>query len=194
MRTLIYGMQSSGASLFCYWMAQKRGCVAVIDLYHDQVAPHIDHPDVVLKCVATKGIGIDRHIDSFRPDRVILFCRNPVENCLSLSEKVYANFGGTVDEKLGVMDGVVGSGRFKTVVRYEDFIMGRVPEDLGSVGNYEFDRTIDEVKGYNFDSSNWCRENYKKRWGTGNIHGSRKALSLLRPQTRDSFKSLGELY
>ena len=194
MRTLIYGMQSSGASLFCYWMAQQSGSVAVIDLYHDQVAPRIDHPDVVLKCVVTRSIGIDAHLESFAPDRVIIFCRNPVENCLSLSEKVYANFGGSIDEKMGVLDAILRSGRFRNVVRYEDFIMGRFPEDLGSASNYEFARTIDEVKSYNFENSEWCKQNYKKRWGTGNIHGSKRALSLLRPATRACFKGLGELY
>jgi len=56
MKTLIYGMQSSGASLFAYWLSQQNQCLSIIDLYHDQLAPSLDHDNVVLKCVVTKNI------------------------------------------------------------------------------------------------------------------------------------------
>ena len=44
MRILVYGMQSSGASLFTYFLAQRPDTIAVIDLWDGVVAP--DFQDV----------------------------------------------------------------------------------------------------------------------------------------------------
>lgn len=173
MRTLIYGMQSSGASLFCYWLGQQSDCISIIDLYFDQIAPPIDYTNVIVKCVVTKNITLEEHIDSFKPDKIILFVRNPIQNYLSLSEKKYSNWGGTINEKFSILD---QTKKFDIMVKYEDFIMQK---NLGIGKNeyYEFKKSLNTIVNYNCINNDWCRENYKKTWSIGNIHANN--LSVL---------------
>jgi len=190
MKTLVYGMQSSGASLFTYWLAQQRDCLGVIDLYYNQLAPPIEHDNVVVKCVASKEFTIEDHMASFKPDRVILFVRNPVENYLSLSEKTYAKYGGSIEEKLSIVDSCLAHSKYDVLVRYEDFILRRVPEGVGQSSYFDFSRTLDEVKQYNFSHSDWCKDNYKKKWGIGNIHASQNSLLVL----QQVYPNLSKIY
>lgn len=192
MRTLVYGMQSSGASVFTYWLAQQQTGVAVIDLYFDQLAPFIEHENVILKCTATKAHSLQSQIDAFKPDKVILFVRNAVENFLSLSQKMYAETGGTVMEKMELFNQVIAEKKYDQLVRYEDFIARKVDPKLGDESNYLFRKTIDEIKQYNFHNSPWCRDNYKIKWGTGNIHAGLPELKILVNQ--DQFPNLRNLY
>jgi hypothetical protein len=179
MKTLIYGMQSSGASLFAYWLAQQDNCIGVIDLHFDEVAPPIEFENVILKCVPSKDVSLERHIDSFRPDKVIFFVRNPIENYLSLSEKVYSNHGGSIEYKLSIMDSHVNCTKHDGLVRYEDFIVGRVPQDIGHPSYYEFRKSLSDIKHFNFLHSPWCKDNFKIKWGIGNIHENGRNLSIL---------------
>ncbi len=171
MKTIIYGMQSSGASLFCYWLSQQDNCIGITDLYYDQVSPDINHENVVLKCVVTKNISFDRHIESFKPDRKILFIRNPIENYLSLSEKIYSDFGGSIDDKFKILEKHLDTKNFDYIIKYEDFIMKKT--ELGDNSYYNFKKTTTEVVQYNNLNNNWCQTNYKKKWGIGNIHANR---------------------
>jgi hypothetical protein len=192
MKTLVYAMQSSGASLFSYWLAQKNNCLSVIDLYYNQIAPQLDHDNVVVKCVVTKEFSLEDHIASFKPDNLVFFIRNPIENYLSLSEKIYASFGGSIEEKLAILDSRLLQGKYDFLVRYEDFILERVPSGLGCASYFDFKRTLDEVKDYNFFHSSWCKNNYKKKWGVGNIHASQNSLSILKKH-RD-YPNLSKIY
>jgi hypothetical protein len=192
MKTLIYGMQSSGASLFTYWLSQQENSLSVIDLYYNQLMPRLDHDDVVVKCVVSKEFSIENQVNSFKPDRVILFVRNPVENYLSLSEKVYANYGGLIKEKFAIMDSCIGQKKYDIIVRYEDFIMGRVPDGIGSMSYFNFNRTLDDIKKYNFIHSEWCRFNFRKKWGIGNIHANSSSLLIL--NERKEYKNLSSFY
>jgi len=170
MKTLIYGLQSSGASLFSYWLSQQENCIGVIDLYFNQVSPFIDHDNVVLKCCITKDIPLEFHVESFKPDQIILFIRNPITNHLSLSEKSYSNSGGSIEDKLSLLETYFSQKKFDTVIKYEDFISKRLPSHVGCPSYFQFKKTIENVKEYNFLKSDWCRTKYKKGWGIGNIH------------------------
>lgn len=186
MKTLIYSMQNSGASLYAYWLAQEPNTVAVLDLYFDQIAPAIDYENVILKCVVNKDIPLENHLDSFQPDRLILFVRNTVENYLRLYEKRYGDWGGTVDEKMAVLNHYIGFMNFDEVVKYEDFLAKK----LGHFEYYKFPRSLCEVVDFNKQNSEWCNVNYRKNWGTGNIHANR--LDIL--NCYDNFPNLSKLY
>ena len=68
MRVLVYGMQSSGASLVTLTLAQKRECVAFVDIWNMFAAPELktDH-DIVAKVVVTTAFSLEVHRRRFRP-------------------------------------------------------------------------------------------------------------------------------
>lgn len=188
MRTLIYAMQSSGASLFSYWLSQQESCLGVVDLYFDQISPSLEHDNIVLKCVATKEFTLEDHKSAFKPDKVILFTRNPVANYLSLSEKQYCNWGGTIDQKFKIFDQCIENEKFDLLVKYEDFIMKK-SLGVGDPSFYSFNKTITDVIQYNSINNDWCRLNYKKKWGIGNIHANN-----LNSMNIDDFPNLKRMY
>src|SRR5690349_15288916 len=101
MRILVYGMQSSGASLFTYFLAQRPDTIAVIDLWDGVVAPDFQdvQKDVIVKCVVAPVTPLEGHLVSFKPDVKILFVRSKQSNEESLSLKSYRNDGGKMEEK-----------------------------------------------------------------------------------------------
>lgn len=124
MRLLVYGMQSSGASLFTFFLAQRRDCLPFIDILNNYAAPRLDTGlDAVAKCVITTAYSLDEHIERFQPDRTLLFLRHPCHNYYSLQSKNYRNHSGLIDEKFSLLDTVFRQrDRFDAVVTYEDFL------------------------------------------------------------------------
>jgi hypothetical protein len=61
------------------------------------------------------------------------------------------------------------------VIHYEDFL-NEPPKLLATLGGlvspefYDFKRTKQKILSFNRTHSAWCRKNYNKRWGFGNIH------------------------
>ena len=47
MRIIVYGMQSSGASYFTYFLAQKTNYIGVIDLWSSELAPFFENNNVI---------------------------------------------------------------------------------------------------------------------------------------------------
>ena len=179
-RLLIYAMESSGASTFCLMLGQAPDSVPVVDLWSHCIAPplRLDKPTVV-KATATALYQVGHHIASFRPDRTILFLRDPVAVYCSLTKYHYANQFGTVEEKLARFDAEFGSTAFDLVLRYEDFL-ARDPALLvalhgigwpSTVEHYRLDRSIDQIREHNFSQSDWLREEYERGWGFGNFKG-----------------------
>ena len=124
MRVLVYGMQSSGASLVTLTLAQKRECVAFVDIWNMFAAPELktDH-DIVAKVVVTTAFSLEVHRRRFRPDATILVLRHPVDTYDSLIVKSYAHEGGLIDEKFAVLEEVFRSGTaFDHMIHYEDFV------------------------------------------------------------------------
>ena len=191
MRWLVYGLQSSGASLFSYFLAQAEGALAVIDLRarrrewlhrrETPVAPALEYAGpVVVKCVVTTRVSFEAHRESFQPDRSILFLREPCANLASLRVKPYARHGGSVDEKLALLDHYYAKRHiFDAVFHYEDFITNAADsvERLCSLGwpadlaHYGFPASIEEVVCRSRERSAWCDQTFGKRWGTGNVRG-----------------------
>jgi len=192
MKILIYGLQSSGASLFTFWLSQQLKYIGIIDIYFNVLAPNINCENVVAKCTINELFKFEEHVDSFKPDKKILFVRNPFENYLSLKEKIYSGFGGEIDKKFKLNDFYIENKKnyFDYVITYEDFLMKKINFELKDFGDYNFPRSINSLIDFNNKNNLWCKENYKKLWGTGNIHMNQ--LSLL--NTISNFKEVCKLY
>lgn len=199
MRWLVYGLQSSGASLFSYFLAQAEDAVAVIDLRarrrewlhrrETPVAPALEAAGpVVVKCVVTARVSFEQHRDAFRPDRSILFLREPCANLSSLRAKPYARHGGSIDAKLALLEHYQGERHlFDAVFHCEDF----VADPAGSVqrlrglgwpallAHYDFPLSLEEVVRRSRERSDWCDRTFGKRWGTGHARGRAVDARLL---------------
>jgi hypothetical protein len=178
-RTLIYGMQSSGASLFAYFLSQRPETIGIIDLWHGCLAPDLAADtarDVVLKCVVTERWSFEDHVRSFQPDVKILFLRDEDANRRSLSTKPYRNKSGSIERKFQIVNECRNHlSWFDHVVHYETFTgqPGTCLEQLGDLadlGYYAFRRSRDEIIDFNSKNSRWCRKNHLRSWSFGNIH------------------------
>lgn len=88
MRLLIHGMQSSGATTFTRTLAERPGCVALVDIANNFAAPRATTTvDFVAKVVVTTAYPLAVHVERFRPDKVVLLLRDPRDNYQSLRTK-----------------------------------------------------------------------------------------------------------
>jgi hypothetical protein len=134
MRLLVHGMQSSGASAFTMFLAQRPEALALVDIPNDYAAPYASSPlDFVAKVVITTAYPLAVHVARFRPDRTILFLRDPRDNYASLQTKNYRNHCGLMREKFRLLDQAFAErGRYDAVIYYEDFV-ARDPAVLDAV-------------------------------------------------------------
>lgn len=138
MRLLVHGMQSSGATAFTLFLAQRPDCLALVDIPNNFAAPRLDTPadapvDMVAKVVVTTAYPLAVHMERFRPDRIVLLLRDPRDNYVSLRTKNYRNYSGLMDEKFLLLDQLFAErDRFDAVIRYEDFV-ARDPAVLETV-------------------------------------------------------------
>src|SRR4029079_2548918 len=134
MRLLVHGMQSSGASAFTMFLAQRPEALALVDIPNNFAAPRISTPlDFVAEVVITPAYPLAVHVDRFRPDRTILFLRDPRDNYVSLRTKPYRNYSGLMREKFRLLEGIFAErSRYDAVIHYEDFV-ARDPEVIATV-------------------------------------------------------------
>jgi hypothetical protein len=87
-RIFVYGMQSSGASLFVLFLAQMPETVAAIDLWAYFVAPRLrPNAHCILKAVVCSEIDLEQHLENYQPHFKILFLGDPVQTYSSLNQK-----------------------------------------------------------------------------------------------------------
>lgn len=191
MRILLYGMQSSGASLVTYFLAQSPRSVALIDVWARHLTPMLAGErasSVIAKCTVTTEFTFDEHASSFRPDRTILILRDPVQNYASLRGKEYVAEGGDIDEKFRRLESVFREReRFDLTLAYETFVQD--PESTVAAFRgigvdadsryYRFRRSTRRIKSYNFAREPWCSERFGFGWGFGNVQGTRLDPSKL---------------
>lgn len=176
MRTLIYGLQSSGATLFALFLSQGTDTVGILDYLGNEPAPAaIDGPgDVVCKCtVNAPGPTFADHRAAFRPDRTILFVRDPIQNALRLATKPWRDMGGAFHAKLRLANECLRTWErtFDLLVTYDDFLYRRptVAAMLGvPPGHYRFCRGVADVHQFNRERCHWCRA-HPNQWGYGDI-------------------------
>ena len=158
MRLLVYGMQSSGATAFTLFLAQRPDCLALVDILNNYAAPRVDTGlDMVVKAVVTTAYPLEVHRERFRPDRIVLLLRDPRDTYRSLSTKSYRNHSGLIDEKFALIDEVFAGreDRFDAVVHYEDFVARNplVPAAMAALGwpvddsFYDYRRRHEELAG-----------------------------------------------
>lgn len=163
MRLFVHGMQSSGATAFTLFLAQRPDCLALVDIPNNFAAPRIARTlarDMVVKAVITTAYPAAIHMERFRPDRTILFLRDPRDNYQSLSTKPYRNYSGLIDEKFILLDQIFAERtNFDAVIHYEDFV-ARSPQIINTVnalgwpvddGHYTYTRRHDELFGALYD-------------------------------------------
>jgi len=163
MKTLVVGMQSSGASFVTFSLAQRPGTIAVVDLYCQELAPSLDAEarqfDVLLKCTITAAIPLTAQIKRFRPDRIVLVTRNVDAIRQSLCRKPWRDQAGTMGQKLAVYQDLLlrRLDQFDQIICYERFI--KQPREIV--------RSPEDILGFNAAHSSWACDNYKTRWGFG---------------------------
>lgn len=155
MRLFVHGMQSSGATAFTLFLAQRPDCLALVDILNNYAAPEVEtDKDMVVKAVVTTAHPLEEHVARFRPDRTILVLRDPRDNYQSLRTKNYSNLSGTMEEKFAIIERLfLGRDRFDAVVHYEDFV-AQDPAVLDTVnalgwpvepGYYQYGRRHEEL-------------------------------------------------
>jgi hypothetical protein len=191
MRLLLYGMQSSGASILAFTFAQRPDSLAYVDIWNTYAAPEISSfdGDIVAKVVVTTAFSLEAHRRRFRPDVTILALRHPGDTFDSLFGKPYANDNGLMDEKFSVVERVFREGRgFDHLFHYEDFAFcpDKVIDQCNSVGwkidihALLFARSHQEIQDANIAS---CPEIERRlQYGPGNI----QPHALLRGRARFS--------
>jgi hypothetical protein len=156
-------MQSSGATAFAFLMAQRPDTVAVLDLYCNELAPRLQcEKDVVLKCVASKDYSIDQQIESFQPDKVVLFTRSVEAITDSLSKKPYRDKCGSIDEKLKIyQDAISRKDLFDVEISYEEAIVNRQIEKVGffiDESAFDVPRQLKDIVEFNQQHCEWCKQ------------------------------------
>ncbi len=178
MRLLIYAMQSSGASTFCYFLGQRPGSIAIIDVWSRGVTPRMEtsHP-VVAKATVTMTRTAAKHIENFRPDRTVLFVRDPVSVYASLRNYDYAERFGSIVDKMMRLEHEFVFGNWDAVIRYEDFAARNpsVTAQIKALGwdcdpsYWQLTRSLSSIQAFNVSQSSWCRNHFENGWGFGNI-------------------------
>lgn len=124
MRLLIYGMMSSGATSFALYLAQRPDALALVDILNNFAAPRVHtKKDIMAKVTMTTAYPLAVHMERFRPDKVVLFLRDPRDIYMSLRTKPYRNYAGLMEEKFQILDHMFTErDRFDAVIHYEDFV------------------------------------------------------------------------
>jgi len=154
-KLFVHAMQSSGATSFTLFLAQRRDCVALVDIANGFAAPDVAPTrDMVAKAVITTRYPLAAHLERFRPDRSILFLRDPRDNYASLATKNYRDGSGLMDEKFALLEGIFTEhDRYDAVIHYEDFV-ARCPLVIETVNRlgwpveesfYAFERRHEEI-------------------------------------------------
>jgi hypothetical protein len=169
MKTLVYGMQCSGASFVAFSLCQHP-CIAIIDLYNHLEAPCLesDTDDIILKTTVSMWSTLEEQIDRFRPDKVVLVTRSIDDIMRSLSTKEFRRKGGAWPKKMARYANtlIYHIHRFDEVISYERVVRS----------GFEIKRTIDDILEYNCKHCEWAEQYYGLRWGFGQLddqHGHR---------------------
>jgi hypothetical protein len=188
MRVLLYGMQSSGASVLAFTLAQRPGSLGFIDIWNMYAAPVLETDrDCVAKVVVTTAYSLEVHRQRFRPDVTLLVLRHPVDNYESLFGKSYANESGLMDEKFAVLEETLrAASGFDHIVYYEDFVFcpreplalfDRIGWPVGFEA-LEFRRAPREIEDANAAECSGLES--QLRYGSGNV----RAQGVLRDRVR----------
>jgi len=194
-RVLIYGMQSSGASLLALLAAQASETLAVIDLWNPEVAPEISHAGPIVLKATTGPVSLTAHIARFRPTALVLMLRHPFDQISVLGNESFRDYALPIEAKLRTFDRVFAhADDFDAVVSYEQLIAGpsSVAAALRNTGlplpadAHLFPRSVQEVVAYAREHSSWCEKHWRTRWGTGRLDPTNLATLRVPPVRQTS--------
>jgi hypothetical protein len=178
MKVLLYGMQSSGASVLAFALAQKPESLGFIDVWNMFAAPVLEtNRDCVAKVVVTTAYNLETHRKRFQPDVTLLVLRHPVDNYYSLFGKSYENESGLIDEKFLLLEETLRGGTgFDHIVHYEDFVF--CPREIIGLFNrigwgvgfeaLQFNRTPKEIETAN--AAAYPDLQARLKYGSGNVN------------------------
>jgi hypothetical protein len=179
-RTLVYGMQSSGASLVALLLAQHPDAVALLDVYCGErvpCAPVCPPLPVVVKATISTAVGFAEQRARLAPDSAVLVVRHPVHTYVSLMRKEYAGMGGDPDDKLRILErDFANRDVFDVIVRYEDVVLRpevaladlRRVEPAITMSAFGLPRTARDVVGATRAVPAFG-ETFGKTWDRGNV-------------------------
>ena len=188
MRILVYGLQSSGASIITYFLAQKPDTIALLDVFNNEIAPAVKSAkdtDILIKCTINSSIPLKKHLDSFKPDKTILVLRHPYYNYASLKNKQYSGSSFWLDKKFKALEACFNNEKFDLTLHYEDMVF-RPSGFLSQLNNagfdakkefFKFNRTREEILRFNKKNTKLIPDSF--RYGPGNIHPKRKNVRVL---------------
>ena len=172
-------MQSSGASLLALLVGQIPRSVVIVDLWTSYLAPRLVSPETTVIKAVISDIPLSAHLESYRPTMKILNLRHPIDVVASLEDKVYRDEGGTLKEKLLILEQTfIAREQFDLTIFYEDLIShpGTVLRQLRDAGislprrAEKFHRNPASIVSTACEASHWCRLHYNNGWGLGNAH------------------------
>jgi hypothetical protein len=174
--------------------AQGPRTLAVVDLWNLERAPALEHDGPVVLKATVGPVAIEGQIDSFKPTSTVLVLRDPVAQISSLTKQSYRDYAIPLAEKLAILEDVFSrsASEFTLVLSYEELTgrtvqTGRSLDRLGlelPTDADGFPRSLDAVVRYAREVSTWCRENWRRRWGTGRI--APDVAAPLRPRSSGS--------
>lgn len=165
--------------MFASFLGQTPQSITIVDMW-SLVPPLRSEYPIIVKVTLDCAVRIEDHLRSFAPDLRILYLRDPRDNYQSLSQKHYRDIRGTVLDKLRVLEDMFSrrSELFDLVITYEDFV--RAPEHVAGIlrarglavpeNAIEFRRGPQQIAQFATDQNEWCRQNYMKLYGFGNLH------------------------
>lgn len=171
MRILVYGLQSSGASLFTFFLSQMPEYYSLCDIYNSGPCPEIpDDINIVVKVTASPVTTYSDYLKMVNPDKSILILRNPFDNYASLKIKRYA---GNLTEKFREIERVFTKNAFSLIIKYEDFVftpekviprLNKISINVSS-DMLSFPRTREEITKYTSQIKQFRKGNIHKHFG-----------------------------
>lgn len=125
MKTLIYSMKGSGASVFTFFLGQNPNSVVFINFNENIIPPYFTiMKDMVVKCNLNNKYNLEHYIRAFKPDKKILFVRNPYDNYLTLKRKSSPSELEILNFKFMELENqFVQREKYDLVIYYEEFIL-----------------------------------------------------------------------
>jgi len=173
MRTLVYGMPSSGASWVAFVLGQHPDTIVIPDTYYFRPVPTADvfgDQDVVLKTTVDHKRTLELAQSRFQPHRTVIVVRDEDAVRASLRRRAAEALrpeafmhGGNrgLEARLAEMRRVIA-----TPLLWDE----RIDYEQFSQQDHELTRTVEEIVRYNWENCEWCRNNaMKQKWGLGGI-------------------------
>jgi len=188
----LFGLQSSGASLVAFFLAQRAGATAIVDLYNERMIPDgvIRQKGPFLVKATCPPINGPQYLQSIRraigAEYTYLVLRNP---WCAFASNLVRRPSAKILEKFHTMDSTLQRfDLYDAILCYEDLVLTpqRVREAVSHwplPSNAScFPRSFREILAETLRRGDWAaRKKRRGLMGTGNVHGIRAGRVSLTP-------------